>query len=355
LKSLKRCENHQPIQWLDCLKDERLPLKKAEEGRTRLFSVCPLDFLIYARMYLLMILVFFQETRLYNSVMSGLNPLSSEWDDFYRHYTQKLYAPKYIAGDYSSFDVTIPLQFCESVRSIIIEMCPKTEDYRYALNYIFDNIIFASHQFGDKRYTMNGGNPSGQPFTTLYNSLINKLILSYCFFMYYLDYSDLNFSSIASLLNSKTTIAVYGDDHIFFLDDSITFNMNHLNHYISRLKMKYTTTSKVTVTENYISHSDLTFLKRDFYFTPCGYVGRLDKRVIYEMVNWIRKQKNVSPSLALRAVCDSALREAVLHGKLFYIKFRKELCDAVLFTKVAIRIPDVYLESVVEHRIAYFE
>jgi len=119
--------------------------------------------------------------------------------------------------------------------------------------------------------------------------------------------------------------------------------------------MKYTTTSKVTVTENYISHSDLTFLKRDFYFTPCGYVGRLDKRVIYEMVNWIRKQKNVSPSLALRAVCDSALREAVLHGKLFYIKFRKELCDAVLFTKVAIRIPDVYLESVVEHRIAYFE
>jgi hypothetical protein len=352
---LEGSEKHVPVIWLDCLKDERLPIKKAEEGRTRLFSVCPLNFLVYARMYLLMILVFFQESRNFNSVLSGINPLSNEWDTFYRYYTSKLFAPKYIAGDYSSFDVTIPLQFCQSVFTIVSALCPKTEEYRHALRYIFDSIMYAQHQIGDKKYTMNGGNPSGQPFTTLYNSIINKLILSYCFVEYYLDNSTMNLTSVIDLLNNKTKIAVYGDDHIFFLDDSIEFNMMHLNFYISKMHMKYTTTTKESVNRNYVSHSDLTFLKRDFHFTTCGYVGRLDKTVIYEMINWVRVQNNISPTQALRAVLESALREAVLHGKSFYKKFRGELCESIAYAHISLRVPDPYTEAVVDHGIAYFE
>jgi len=115
-EQLKRGEQI-PVMWADSMKDETRPVAKVMQGKTRIFTSCPLHYLILLRMYTLEFTSYVQRLASTHFSSVGLNYHSLEWNLLYSRLAR--FKGSVISGDYTNFDGTIPTFVGKMVLEIV--------------------------------------------------------------------------------------------------------------------------------------------------------------------------------------------------------------------------------------------
>jgi hypothetical protein len=320
----------------DTMKDERRPIKKVDEGKTRMFSACPMHFVVLFRKYYLGFAAFIMHNRNKNGIAVGTNPYNEDWDQIVRQISMK--GKRVLAGDFSNYDGSLNTQVLWLVYEII-ENFYKQYDKNYnekdaKIRYsLWLHIVNSIHVYGDTLYQWTHSQPSGNPFTVIINSVYNLLILVIGYLVA-IKNSDLDNKQKVCLLNTMSfdkhvSPVVYGDDNILNISDYISdvFNQQTLTDALRFVGHEYTEETKDGKMHLYRNIDEISFLKRRFVFDSdtLHYVAPLDKSVIYEMLNWIRGN-SVDPVFLLRSNIETALREISLHGEKEFDEFVFSLC-----------------------------
>lgn len=293
LQSLKEGRQIEVI-WGDCTKDELRDPGKLP----RIFTTCPLVYLIIMRMYFGDFIMFAQEDPVYRPSAVGINPHSWDWtflrEDF------KPYSGSTIAGDFSNFDGKLPRFVGKFLLRFINEWYDDGPENARVRELLFEHIYNATRINGDKIYQVVDGNPSGNPFTSLYNSFCNIImiyvILTEDFKMYVKDWK----------------VKVYGDDNIIGTKQK-GLRCSHLAPYFKkRFDMTYTHWSKEEVDRDDVfettdTQEGIRFLGRAFVSEQNVIRAPLTRAVLEESLYWFR---GGDATMALLATIQNFILEA---------------------------------------------
>jgi hypothetical protein len=302
--------------FVDCLKDERRPTAKVDEGKTRQFMACPMDFLIVAKQYFGDFVRHVCSNKIFNGVAVGINPYD-EWGTL-ASYLQRDGTFVFTAGDYSAYDGKIPttigLHVLEIIESYYVNATQRERDIRKIL---FLDIINSLHIADGVVYEFNGGNPSGQPLTAIYNSICNIFLLYACAEK---NRIDKKMEITVEELFENSSVITFGDDNIVgyrsLLGDC--FEQNNLTKYMKDMfDFTYTNEAKTEDTVTARGLQDITFLKRGFRFER-GYDCPLQLDVVLETLNW---QKKNATTKEMEERVDGVLKELSLHGRAVFDEY----------------------------------
>lgn len=333
----------------DTKKDERRPIAKVDEGKTRMFSSCPMHYVVLFRQYYLGFASFLMHNRNHNGIAVGTNPYSMDWDTIARKLKTK--GKRVIAGDFSNFDGSLNVQVLWKVYDIIEEFYKKF-DKNYKLEHarvrysLWVHLVNSVHVLDDTLYQWTHSQPSGNPFTVILNSIYNELILVMAY-LEVIEQSDLPLEDKRKLSTGKSfvekvSIVVYGDDNCLNIDESIIslFNQETISKAMLTLGHTYTEESKSTDLHVSRTLPEINFLKRGFVWDneECRYLAPLDIGVIYEMMNWIRTNDVDTDELLIDNI-HNALREMSLHGREKFAKLVNDLNENEYCKRLQIFIP----------------
>lgn len=262
------------VLWSVCLKMER----RSKEV-PRLFSACPLHALLIYRMLFLPIVIYIMSRCATCPVKVGINPHSTEWTMLYNDL--KRYCKSIISGDYSNYDGTIP----KNVGIVVVNFINKWYDddikYQRARELMFEHIYSAQYVYEDKVYDVKDGNPSGNPLTSIYNSLCNIVIL---------------YSVLYDLVPIHELImAVYGDDAVVAVN-RLGLKVEDLAKPIKeKFGMTFTHWTKEKVEDReQDTLENINFLSRGFVKNSYGIVNApLPLTTIAHSTYWYKKQANI--------------------------------------------------------------
>jgi len=311
------------------LKDEPVTFKKAESGKTRVFTGAPFDWTIVVRKYLLSAIRVIQRNRLLFEAGPGTVAQSTQWQDIY-HYLTKFGKDRIVAGDYKSFDKRMAPEFILAAFRILRHFCKRSGNYSkedlYVIDCIANDTAFPLVDYNGDLVQFYGSNPSGHPLTVIINSLVNSLYVRYC-------YITLNPEEEVTTFKDKVALMTYGDDNIMGIANDIPW-MNHttISEALRELDVTYTMADKEAESVPYIHIDDATFLKRRWRFDADvgAYVAPLEKESIYKSLTvWVRS-KAVVEQEQLISVVASAVREFFWYGKDEFIANRQILKDILL-------------------------
>lgn len=314
----------------DCLKDARLPINKALiPGKVRVFSISPVDFTIQFRQYFLDFIASYTNARFNAEHAIGINIHGREWSEL----ANKFVGSKVITGDYSGFGPTLNSRVVNKAFDIIINWyisngCDKDDTHiRKMMKYELINSI---HLMGNYLYQVSCGLPSGNPATVIFNSLVNSLYIrcAWLDIMAKTKYLSLvDFDQLCYLIT-------YGDDLLMRVSEKVysMFNNNSLSLFFHKHDIKFTDAAKTGINvEPYVDFIDSTFLKHSFVVHPYRknmYLAKLDINSVTDCVNWIRKNKDISPKQATKEACLQGAMLAYGHGERYYIEYCLKLNQA---------------------------
>lgn len=308
--------------FIDYLKDEKRSIAKADIGKTRQFMACGMDYLIAMKMYFGDFVRHICQNRIHNSIAVGINPYD-EWGNLARYM-----APDsqmcFTAGDYSKFDAKIPVPIAYQILKIINHFYYNgTNEDDAVREILFLDIVNSMHLSEGKLYEFVGGNPSGQPLTTIFNSLANLIML--CYNAACIGSCEENFDFPS--LFSRTRIQVFGDDNIIGYDpcDLRFWEQKVLETTIPKnLGMDYTNEAKDGKEVSTRRLTEISFLKRSFKFEHGVWLCPLDIVTLKETLLWMKKNNDLQ-EMKLRIEC--VLGEFALHGeeifKIYALKITK--------------------------------
>lgn len=392
-----------PTIFVDTLKDERRDIAKVEAKKTRVFTVAPLDYNIVMRMYTMG----FQAHQMSNCVEGvsavGINVHGPAWGLLWRRLMSR--GPHLIAGDFEGWDKWFPYRIgmsvmemcsnflssdeihllCRKLRSMIEEAEDQGEDWLQYLprdlynsmieklpgfdyeefrEYIFETIeSVEKHErtlkglgkdaFNALRlcmilaYLAFHGMPSGIPGTSIFNSDGNCVLFNYAF-RCLAKQSETNVDPNGFFHYCGFT--AYGDDHVVSVNDSIAswFNMFTVSQFFNNMGIGYTTADKThEFNDQFVPHSKVTYLKRNFVWRNGHCFAPLKREVIEEMVSWVRRGQ--PEDVALRDVIMSALYEMCHYPRYEYEQFYHSVSMAC--ANVGVECPVVDFDDVVERMV----
>jgi hypothetical protein len=298
--------------YVDYLKDERRPIAKVDLGKTRQFMACGMDYLIAVKMYFGDYIRHICQNRIANGVAVGINPYE-EWDTLAQHLLGGR-EKEVTAGDYKGYDGKIPVPVGYGVLKTVEDFYyNSTDNDRKIRSVLFLDIVNSLHLSEGKVYEFVGGNPSGQPFTSIFNSVANLIMLSYlgCVNALESGSSPAEFDQVYM----RTRMSVFGDDNIiaYLPIDRHIFGQQALEKNAVRLLgMDYTDEAKSGKIFEFRRLHEVSFLKRGFRPEPSGYTCPLDLQVLKETLQW-QKNNSTIGEMKLRIECVCA--EFSRHGK----------------------------------------
>jgi len=306
----------------------RRPIEKIKAGKTRVFTIPPVDYTLLARKYCLAFSAGFYRTRLETFSAVGIDPYSYEWsraDEVLKEISETGFA-----GDFTNFDGTLNPELI--MRSMDIIQDFYHDEHQKIRRTLAEEMVHTVQQCGDCIYITNQGNPSGNPLTVVINTLVNAM---------YLRLSWLNlarrfeprFASMTAYAKYVREI-IYGDDNKIAVSDVVGkwFNAPNVGRFLLDFGIIYTDPQKTvsysgepelfTISPNvHLDH--LTFLKcatRSHVDFPSRKLAAMSLETIYELTNWTR----LSPNNIIATIdnCQDALRFAYFHGKKFFQQLR---------------------------------
>lgn len=198
------------VVWLDCLKDEKLPLRKIKEVKTRTFSIAPIDFLIVMRVYFgAFFSAFIKNCNQFYSCV-GINPESFEWHILATKLREK--GTKGFSFDYSGFDRRVDPFWISKFVDMVNQWY--SDEHSRARLILMEQHIHRVSLVLDLFYIVHWGQPSGGFLTTILNSFVNSCYVRYAFQAIkekkgYLNISADDFLDVFVDRN-------YGDDGVLF-------------------------------------------------------------------------------------------------------------------------------------------
>nr|QKK82957.1 hypothetical protein [Pittosporum tobira picorna-like virus] len=310
--------------FTDCLKDETLPSHKvAKPGKTRIFSISPIQYTIHFRQYYADFMMAFRRNKFTLEHAIGVDADSIQWTRLVMELTSK--GPAVIAGDYKNFGPALMEQVAmEAFRCIIRWYQHYAKDdfsqYRWILA---QEILGALHLCQNLIYSVGCGIPSGSPITDILNSMVNMLYIR-------VAWKNLTQQPFTEYyLNVKTL--TYGDDVSINVSDKYKeiFNTVTLNSFFGKHKIVFTDESKTGEIIPYRKLFDTTFLKRGFKQHPDFqgyYLAPLDKISVEGASNWVNRKHDLNEATMVNI--DASSRLAFGHGRDYFNKVRKTLLEA---------------------------
>lgn len=311
-----------PTIYIDCLKDYRLtPKKCAEPGKTRIFSIAPIQCSIDCRMYINDFCASLKNTRIINGIAIGINCSSLEWTTLVNYLFEV--GNKIITLDYKNFGPCLMSQLVASSADVIVEWHKyhgATDEHCRRVKWILENdIINPVHLSSNLVYQTVNGISSGSPLTGECNSIPNLFYIR----LVYLEIMREHCPDLATMFyfDSLVRLVVYGDDLIMSVDDSIaqTFNAVSIQKYLANHGIQVTPAQKDQEMVPYTSIYEATFLKRSFKEHPTRagiWLGPIDTTSIEECINWCHVSENDQE--ALLESCRSSLDLAYSQGPQYY-------------------------------------
>jgi len=315
-----------PTLWMDLLKDERRPIEKVDQGKTRVFSGSPLDFTVACRMYFGAFVASQAESRIENESLVGTNCYAFDWHLVAKRL--KAHGDNIIAGDYSNWDGSVSAQLLFAALDVINEWYGNDLEGNKIRRVLMMDIAFSTHVIGDSVYMWTHSMPSGVYLTATVNTIIGQMLLR-LFFLRAVPKHLANMSEF----ERNVKIEIYGDDNVIGVSKYIKqwFNQQTITEAAASMGMTYTDEQK---TGNEVpptrSLTEVTLLKRHFEFSDSEgrWVGPLQLRTVLDVPNWYR---NDNPQeVVLPLIVECTLRELALHPKKVFLENRKKIEDALV-------------------------
>jgi hypothetical protein len=293
-------------------KDERRSLEKLSKYNTRLVDAGTTKYLVKVRMYFGAFVLWFFKNRIYNGSAVGVNPYSSEWNVMTENFLHMNEDDLLVgAGDFKGLDKNeVPAVLYEILD--IINRWYNDPEGNKVREILFLEICFSRHIFRGEVLQMSSSIPSGNPITTLINTMYVMVAMRYCFIKLT---GDFEFSLCVYLI-------VLGDDHVFSVVKEYRemFNEMTLGPAMAEFGLIYTNDQKVTSTQPFRPITQVEFLKRGFRFCEVlnRWVAPHRLEAILEVPYWTRK--NAQREAITVSNFEFLLRELTLHGKELYDK-----------------------------------
>lgn len=306
-----------PSAWTDCVKDERRPLDKVAAGKTRVFTIAPVDFTIETRRYFLSFVAMLESNYITGSDSAiGVNPESPDWTMLMTRLLEN--SNLGFAGDFGRYDSSLHPEVIYALNDIISGWYDDGEQNRRIREVLLDEMIHTVVIGNNCCYAKHRGNPSGCPITSTLNTLCNMIYMRYVF----LKLAPCNYSSLVHYDKNVCSI-MYGDDNILSVKPEVLewFNMMTVQQAFQELGMEYTTADKAMVDVPYYDVTTLSFLKRAFRKSGAYWVPLMDVITIQESTNWIRNCDDESQACIDNV--NDGLRWAFFYGRSYFESFRK--------------------------------
>nr|QYC92629.1 ORF1 [Rhodnius prolixus virus 2] len=310
-----------PPIYIDCLKDYRLtPEKCAIPGKTRIFSIAPVQTTLAVREYMGLFLSGYKTATIVAEHGIGINPDSHEWTKLANYLLEV--GNNIVTGDYKNFGPCVSSQIVDSVIDDIVywhRVNGASDEFLHHLELILrGDILLPIHLCSNLVYGVVNGISSGSPITAEINSEVGKKYVKLAF-LGLARQNNLNLSMRD--FREKCRLVVYGDDLILSVHDDFIkwFNCETISHYLYGFGIQLTDITKDGIFVEYRRLEDCTFLKRGFKKHPNRrgvYLAPIDPVSYQECINWCHKQTDMKAATeeVLRASCVLAFG----HGPVVY-------------------------------------
>ncbi|AJC98140.1 polyprotein [Thaumetopoea pityocampa iflavirus 1] len=311
-----------PTIFVDCLKDTCIDSAKCSiPGKTRIFSISPVQYTIAFKQYFGDFLASYQEARLAAEHGIGLNVDSLEWAQVANYITT--YSNNIVAGDYKNFGPSLMLKCVELVFNIIIKWYERYDndpERQLVRKVLLSEILHAQHLCLNVVYGVPCGIPSGSPITTPLNSMVNSLYLR-CAWRHI---TGENFS----VMHDNIKILTYGDDVCINVSNKYKdiYNTSSLSDFFKSYNIVFTDVDKTDKIIQYRSLETVTFLKRSFKLHPNSsaiFLAPIEEQSIRKCVNWMTRKGDALANTLEN--CKQACELAFGHGPEYYNNVREFL------------------------------
>nr|WPV63381.1 MAG: polyprotein [Wufeng shrew picornavirus 5] len=242
LDKLKKCldEYGVDLPYVTYLKDELRPKEKVKMGKTRLIECSSLNDTIRMKtVFGRLFQVFHSNPGTVTGSAVGCNP-DTDWTLFRRELEGSL-----VAFDYSNYDASLSPFWFDALKLVLRKIGYSDKDLK-----CIDHICYSKHLYRNVEYDVVGGMPSGCSGTSIFNSIINNLIIR-----------TLVLECYKGIHLDSLKVVAYGDDvvcsYLYPLDASI------LAEEGSKYGLTMTPPDK-TADFNEVTWDNVTFLKRRF-------------------------------------------------------------------------------------------
>nr|UGV21560.1 MAG: polyprotein [Giant panda Iflavirus] len=326
-----------PTIFTNCLKDTCIDSQKCRiPGKTRIFSISPVQFTIEFKRYFGDFLASYQAARLQAEHGIGINVDSLEWTQLAEVLTAK--GPNIVAGDYKNFGPSLMRKIVKKCFDAIMAWYarydPDVERQRIR-RVLISEIIEAKYLCLDVVCTTPCGIPSGSPITTPLNSLVNCMYIRCA----WLAIVGLDFEEF----RKHVSLVTYGDDICMNVSSKYLelFNTDTLNVFFLKYNIVFTDIDKTDKIIKYRNLDNVTFLKRGFKKHPrlsCVWLAPIEEQSIRKCVSWIsRKGDSVLNTLEN---CVQACELAFGHGPEYYNNVKETLSrECIVKLHASPRIP----------------
>jgi hypothetical protein len=338
---IDKAKNNQrsDIIFIATLKDERRPIQKVEELKTRVFEAAPLAYVVAVRMYFLGFVEHAMRNRIKNEVCVGTNHLSLDWHFIGEKLQSK--GNKVIAGDFSNYDGSLNQEILWMVNDVFNDWYDGTDEETQIRNVLFEEVCNTIVSVDGVLIQQTHSQPSGNPLTVIINSIYNQLVMRYG---YLICKRSANLPVFCDF-TKEVALAVYGDDNTANISDNVCewYNQTTITIALATIGLKYTDEAKTGDVLPYRALSEVNFLKRRFVKDQWGYwCAPILIHVPRDQSNWIRGNESRAATLEN---CSTALLEFALHGPDVYNTESKLLRDACAAKGLTLNVPH-YLEWV---------
>lgn len=316
--------------FMDTLKDETVTFAKIESVKTRMISASDLPLSIWCRMLFGSVCNDLVRTRYFNGIAVGGNPYSKEWELLAKRLQSK--GQKVIAGDFAGFDNSQTCQLIRAVMDVMINLTGVQDGpEKLEMESLAVALAQPYHVSGRTVYELDHGMPSGNPMTSIMNSLFGHVAFRLAWLLCVKD-KYINPRLALQDFPRKVELQMYGDDNTLNVADSVAedFNQHTLMKVFPTIGLKYTSDVKDDLNPPpWRTLEECSFLKRGWVYNDVlgRRVAALDKGTILEMLNWTKK--GASRDAITLDNCDNAMREWSFHGRAFYEEMCSKLTSAV--------------------------
>lgn len=301
--------------FMDFLKDELRESAKVDEGKTRLISSAPIDYVVLWRMYFGAFSMAFMQ----NHTLSGMAPgicAYSDWSDLASVLQRK--GPLVFDGDFKFYDATEQPSLHWPILDFINEWYddgPVNATVRKVLWY---ELVHSRHIGGRGHnqcvvYQWYKSLPSGHPFTTIVNSMysLTVIVASY----------GIATGDVYSFWD-KCGAVTYGDDNVINPHSTIADSFNQVtlaSILLDNFGMTYTPGRKDGKWVPTTTIENVTFLKRSFRYEASQWVAPLElSSFLYTC--YYSKNKELRDDI-IRDNLELALSELSLHPEVEWHKY----------------------------------
>lgn len=311
-----------PTIFTDCLKDTCIDVNKCKiPGKTRVFSISPVQFTIAFKQYFNDFLASYQNARISAEHGIGINVDSLEWTEVANYITR--YGSAIVAGDYKNYGPSLMLSCVEKAFDIIMawyERYDPDEERQLIRRVLLSEILHAKHLCLNVVYGVPCGIPSGSPITTPLNSIVNSLYLRCA-------WKDIVNESF-EVMHNNVKFLTYGDDVCINVSDNYKdiYNTETLNAFFKKYNIIFTDIDKSDNIIKYRTLDNVTFLKRGFKLHPSSkavFLAPIEEQSIRKCVSWITRKGD--PLQNTLENCKQACELAFGWGPEYYNAVRERL------------------------------